>query len=50
VASVRDRRCIYRLLVAKSERRPLRIPTRTWDDNIKVDLKYFGWEDVDWID
>jgi len=36
--------------VVKSERRPLRIPTRRWDDNIKVDLKYFGWEDVDRID
>ena len=50
MASVRGMRCIYRVLVAKSERRPLRIPTRRRDDNIKVDLKYFDWEDVDWID
>jgi hypothetical protein len=50
VASVRGRRRIYRLLVVKSERRPLRIPTRKRDDNIKVDLKYFDWENVDWID
>jgi len=50
VASVRGRRCMYRVLVVKSERRPLRIPTRRWDDNIKVDLKYIGWEGVDWID
>jgi hypothetical protein len=49
VASVRGRRCTYRLLAVKSERRPLRIPTRRWDDNIKVDLKYFFWEDLDWI-
>jgi len=49
MASVR-RRCVYRVLVVKSERRPLRIPTPRWDDNIKVDLKYIGLKDVDWID
>jgi len=49
VASVRGRRCIYRVLVVMSERRSLGILTSRWDDNIKVDLKYFCWEDVDWI-
>jgi hypothetical protein len=50
VVNVRGRQCMYRVLVVKSERRPLRIMTRRWDDNIKVDLKYIGREGVDWID
>jgi len=40
MACVRRMRCVYRVLVVKSERRPLRIPTRRWDDNIKVDFKF----------
>ena len=44
------RRCVYRVLVVKSERRPLRIPTLRWDDNIKVDMKCIGLKNVDWID
>jgi hypothetical protein len=40
----------YKLLVGKSERmRPLRRPTRRWEDNIKIDLREIGWEGVDWI-
>jgi hypothetical protein len=34
----------YRILVGKPEgKRPLRIPSRRWVDNIKMDLKGIGW-------
>jgi hypothetical protein len=29
-------------------KRPLERPTRRWEDDIKMDLKAFGWEGVDW--
>ena len=29
------------------ENRPLVRPRRTWDDNIKIDLKDTGWEEVE---
>jgi hypothetical protein len=32
------------------ERRPLGRPTRRWVDNIKMDLREVGWDDMDWID
>jgi hypothetical protein len=28
---------------------PLGRPTCRWEDNIKIDLKEIGWEDVEWI-
>jgi ribosome biogenesis protein Nip4 len=31
------------------EKRPLRRPRHRREDNIKMDLKEIGWEDVDWI-
>jgi hypothetical protein len=38
-------------LVGKPERkRPLGRPRRRWVDNIKMDLREMGWNDVDWID
>jgi hypothetical protein len=24
-------------------------PRRRWEDNIKIDLKYMGWDGLDWI-
>jgi hypothetical protein len=40
----------YNILVRKPEgRRPLGRPRRKWEDNIKMDLREIGFEDVDWI-
>jgi hypothetical protein len=25
-------------------------PRRRWMDNVKIDLRYIGWDGVDWID
>jgi hypothetical protein len=39
-----ESRGAYRILVGKSEgRRPLGRPRRRWEDNIKIDLREFGW-------
>jgi hypothetical protein len=41
----------YRILVGKPEgKRPLGKPRRRWVENIKMDLREIGWDDVDWID
>jgi hypothetical protein len=41
----------YRTLVGKPEgKRPLGIPRRRWEDNIKMDLRGIGWGGMDWID
>jgi hypothetical protein len=38
-------------LVGKSEgKRPLRIPRRRWDDNIKMDLQQVGCGGIGWIE
>jgi hypothetical protein len=40
----------FRVLVVKPERkRPLGRLKRRWEDNIKMDLKETGRENVDWI-
>jgi hypothetical protein len=45
-----EKRNTYRILVRKPEgKRPLGIPSRSWVDNIKMDLREIGWGDVDWI-
>jgi hypothetical protein len=45
------KRNAYRILVGKPEgKRPLGKPRRRWADNIKMDLRDIGWDDVDWID
>jgi hypothetical protein len=37
--------------VGKPEgKRPLGRPRRRWVDNIKIDLREIGWDDMDWID
>jgi hypothetical protein len=40
----------YNILVGKPEGRiSLGRPRRRWEDNIKMDLRATGFEDVDWI-
>ena len=51
VARMGESRCVYRVLVGKSEgKRPLGRPRRRWEDNIKVDLQDVGCGGMDWID
>ena len=51
VASVGDRRDVYRVLVGKPEgRSPLGRPRRRWEDNIKMDLQELGCGVMDWIE
>jgi hypothetical protein len=46
-----EKRNACRILVGKPEgRRPLGKPRRRWMDNIKMDLREIGWDDVDWVD
>lgn len=50
LAHMGKRRCVYRILMGKPEgRSPLVRHRRRWEDNIKVYLKYAGWEDMHWI-
>jgi hypothetical protein len=38
-------------LVGRPEgRRPLGRPRRRWEDNIKMDIREVGWEDMNWIE
>jgi hypothetical protein len=40
-----------RILVGKPEgKRPLGGPRHRWVENIKMDLREVGWDDMDWID
>jgi hypothetical protein len=46
-----EKRNAYRILVEKPKvKRPLGRPRRRWAENIKMDLKEIGWDDMDWID
>jgi hypothetical protein len=41
---------VYRILVGRQKgRRPLRRPTRVWEDNIKMDLREIGIDGANWI-
>jgi hypothetical protein len=43
-------RNVYKILDGKPEgKRPIGRPRRTWDDNIRTDLRETGWEGVDWM-
>jgi hypothetical protein len=45
-----EKRNTYRLFVGKPERKgSLGRPRRRWVNNIKMDIREFGWGDVDWI-
>ena len=47
---LRERRCVYRVLVGKPEgKRPLGRTRRRWEDNIKMDLQELGCGGMDWI-
>ena len=49
VASMGERRGVYRVLVGKPEgKRPLGRPRRRWED-IKMDLQEVGCGGMDWI-
>jgi len=51
VASMGQRRGVYRVLVGKPDgKRPLGIPRRRWEDNIKMDLQKVGCGGMDWIE
>jgi hypothetical protein len=40
----------YKILIGKSEgKRPVGRYTRTWENNIKMNLRETALEDVDWI-
>jgi hypothetical protein len=46
-----ERRGAYRVLVGRPRgKRPLEIPRRRWEDNIKIDLQEVCWGGMDWID
>jgi hypothetical protein len=45
------KRYACRILVGKPKgKRPLGRPRRRWGNNIKMDLREIGWDDMDWID
>jgi hypothetical protein len=45
-----DKRNPYRILVGKPEgKRPIGISRCRWEDNIKMDLRDIGWNNMDWI-
>jgi hypothetical protein len=51
VARMREGRGVYRVLVGKPEvKRPLRIPRRRWEDNLKIYLQEVGSGGMDWIE
>ena len=51
VARMGARRCVYRVLVGKSEgKRLLGRPRRRWEDNIKMDLQEVGCGGMGWIE
>jgi hypothetical protein len=46
---MRKMRNLYRILVGKPEgKKPLIRSRHRWEDNIKMDLREIGLEDVDW--
>jgi hypothetical protein len=48
---MREKTNAYRILMGKPEgKRPLRRPRSRWVDNIKMDLREIGWDDMHWID
>jgi hypothetical protein len=50
VARMGEVRGAYNIWVLRPEgRRPLGRPRRRWEDDIKMDLREIGFEDVDWI-
>jgi hypothetical protein len=51
VARMGEKRNAYGILVGKPEgKRTLGRTGRRWVDNIKIDLRGIGWDDINWID
>jgi hypothetical protein len=51
VGRIGDERNAHKILVGKREgKRPLGRPKHTWEDNIKLDLRYLEWGGMGWID
>jgi hypothetical protein len=51
IARVGEKGNAHRFLVGKPEgKRPLEIRRRSWEDNIRMDLREIGWGGMDWID
>jgi hypothetical protein len=49
VARIEEMRNTYKIVFGKPEgMRPLGRSKRRWEDNIKMNLKEIGWENVDW--
>jgi len=47
VACMGQIRNVYKILIRKSERKkPLGRPRHRWEDNIRMDCREIGWEDV----
>jgi hypothetical protein len=41
---------LTKFLVGEHEnKRPIRRPSRIWEDNVRMDLRNINWEYVDWI-
>jgi len=50
VARMVERTGVYRVLLGKPEgKKPLRKPSRRWEDNIKMGLQEVGCGGMDWI-
>ena len=50
MACMEEWRVVHKVLVGKPEgKRPLRIPKRRWEDNIKMDLQEVGRGCGDWM-
>jgi hypothetical protein len=50
VARMGEGKGVYRVLVWRPEgKRPLGIPRRRWEDNIKMDLREIGIDGANWI-
>jgi hypothetical protein len=46
-----EERCVYRILVGKSEGKgPLGRPRYRWEDNIKMDIQEVGCRGMAWIE
>jgi hypothetical protein len=49
VARIGEGRGVYKVLVEKPDgKKPLGIPMRRWEENIKADLQEAGCEGMDW--
>jgi hypothetical protein len=50
VALIGEGRGVYRVLIGRPEgKRPLGRPRRSWEDNIKMDLREIGIDGANWI-